>query len=60
MIEYNTVTVFSSRDEAERCADANSRGEEDGWTYRVVRVQLDPPRWVVEIRDEDGFHVANM
>lgn len=54
---YCGATRFKSREEAEYCADCNNR-EEDGWTFSVRRVRLEPREYVVLATDDDGYLVG--
>jgi hypothetical protein len=56
------MTYFKSRDEAEYCADCNSRGDKDGWTYRkdgwTYKVVRFGAYWAVEVVDNEGHRLG--
>jgi hypothetical protein len=56
IIDENT-TRFASRAAAEHCADANNRGDDEGWTYKVVPLP-GGKAWAVIATDEDGVVVG--
>jgi hypothetical protein len=56
---YLGATRFTSRDEAELCADCNNR-ELDGHNFKVWCVQHEPREYVVLATDDDGYLVGAM
>ena len=55
-----TPHIYPNVATAQAVADANTAGDEDGWTYTVVVDPAGTGKAIVQVADETGFVVGSL